>query len=369
MAFVDTLDGPDSILVLEYMAGGNFLQLASPTEDEVTITLNQQLLAVSYLHCMGITHRDIKPANILIQQRRPDLITKLSDFGLSSETARLVTFCGTEIYCAPEIEESYRRKIKPQGTNASYTNAVDVWSLGIFGMEYTIGLPQKPKPWRHPLWTQRIISRASNHRGQLGSLLTQMLQPDPKKRLSADECLSRFLLHGPSFSTATQASKRRRYQLSTIREDPLATIPPSTQERKRARLEQSESNIQPEHQILDIFGSRWLKNSLCVGSHLAAQAQEDEAELDLFESKSHSGRTDVSGDGRMAIETLELSRDIEGERDLGGYVPEDSWDREREEIVRQLLCSTQEEADKEVDQSLQKDTTSDSTQFRFSGFH
>ena len=352
------------------MAGGNFLQLASPTEDEVTITLNQQLLAVSYLHCMGITHRDIKPANILIQQRRPDLITKLSDFGLSSETAQLVTFCGTEIYCAPEIEESYRRKIKPQGTNASYTNAVDVWSLGIFGMEYTIGLPQKPKPWRHPRWTQRIISRVSDHRGRLGCLLTEMLQHDPKKRPSADECLSKFPLQGPSFPMATQASKRRRYQLSTIREDPLAMISSSPQERKRARLEQSESNIQLEHQILDLFGSRrWLTNSLCVGSHLAAQAEEDEAELDLFESKSHSGRTGVSAEGHITVETLKLSRGIEGERDLGGWVPEDSWDREQQEIIRQLLCSTQEEVDEEVEQSLQKDTTSDSTQFRFSGFH
>jgi serine/threonine protein kinase len=75
---------------------------------------------------MDITHWDIKPANILIQQKRPDLIIKLSDFGLSNKTARLVMFCETEIYCAPEIEESYRRKIKPQGTNTSYTNAVDM---------------------------------------------------------------------------------------------------------------------------------------------------------------------------------------------------------------------------------------------------
>ena len=321
------------------MAGGNFLHLASPTEDEVTIALNQQLLAVSYLHFMGITHRDIKPANILIQQRLPDLITKLSDFGLSSETAQLKTFCGTDIYCAPEIEESHRRKSK---TNASYTNAVDVWSLGIFGLEYTIGLPKEPKPWRHPRWTQRIISRVSGHRGQLGSLLIEMLQPDPIKRPSADECLSKFPLQGPS----TQASKRRRYQLSTIREDPLAMIPSSAQGRKRARLEQSENNIRPEHQTLDLFGSRRLRNSLCVGSHRLALAQDDEVELDLFDSK--------------------LSRGIEGERD-GGWVPEDSWDRERQEIVRQL-CSAQEEADEEVDQS-QKDTTSDSTQFRFSGFH
>jgi len=197
VSFVDVLDSPDTILVMEYMACGNLSQLKSPTKDEIMTTIYQQLIAVRYLHQMGITHRDIKPENILIQQRRPELITKLSDFGLSSDTARLETFCGTDLYCAPEIEESYRKNI-PGETRARYTRFVDVYSLGIVYMQYTIGLPQKPKPWAYSRWTQHVQLRVSNHREETGSLLSEMLQLDPGKRPSADECLLKASLPSSS---------------------------------------------------------------------------------------------------------------------------------------------------------------------------
>lgn len=67
--------------------------------------------ALKYLHEQKIAHRDIKPDNILIASHNP-FAFKLSDFGLSKVVSNgydMRTFCGTILYCAPEIYPGYER--------------------------------------------------------------------------------------------------------------------------------------------------------------------------------------------------------------------------------------------------------------------
>ena len=67
--------------------------------------------ALQYLHRQDVVHRDVKPDNILIANHNP-YIFKLSDFGLSKVVTKedyMRTFCGTILYCAPEIYPSYKR--------------------------------------------------------------------------------------------------------------------------------------------------------------------------------------------------------------------------------------------------------------------
>ena len=113
-------------------------------EAEVQQITRQVLHALYYLHRRGVTHRDIKPDNILIASRDP-LIVKLGDFGLSKcvtdQETFLKTFCGTLLYCAPEVYPDYttyaqgsmtkRRRLGEAAARASpYDESVDMWSFG-----------------------------------------------------------------------------------------------------------------------------------------------------------------------------------------------------------------------------------------------
>lgn len=147
---------------MEYVPGGElstYLQSHGKIpEDMVRCVARQILHALQYLHKRKITHRDIKPDNILISSLDP-LRVKLSDFGLSKvvqEETFLKTFCGTLLYCAPEVYPEYetyrrgeakkRRRLGDPYVRASllgtlltiarppktspYNQAVDMWSLG-----------------------------------------------------------------------------------------------------------------------------------------------------------------------------------------------------------------------------------------------
>lgn len=98
---------------MEYVPGGelsNYLQTSGKIPEDMVKSISRQILhALLYLHKRKITHRDIKPDNILIASLDP-LRVKLSDFGLSKvvqEETFLKTFCGTLLYCAPEVYPEY----------------------------------------------------------------------------------------------------------------------------------------------------------------------------------------------------------------------------------------------------------------------
>lgn len=101
-------------IIMEYVPGGElstYLQSHGKIPEDMVKTITRQLLhALQYLHKRKITHRDIKPDNILIASLDP-LKVKLSDFGLSKvvqEETILKTFCGTLLYCAPEVYPEYQ---------------------------------------------------------------------------------------------------------------------------------------------------------------------------------------------------------------------------------------------------------------------
>ncbi|KAH0556962.1 hypothetical protein GP486_005248 [Trichoglossum hirsutum] len=125
------------IIVMEYMEYGDltgYLNKHGALPELMVQEIARQILrGLEYVHQKMVTHRDIKPDNILIQSIDP-LIVKLSDFGLSKrvdDSTFLKTFCGTLLYCAPEVyHERTNEKPPRKPLGDRYGQSADMWSFG-----------------------------------------------------------------------------------------------------------------------------------------------------------------------------------------------------------------------------------------------
>ena len=133
---------------------------------------------VEYLRGLGIVHRDLKPENILIGESGQ---IKLIDFGLSNmfqKGERLKTACGSPCYAAPEIFE--RGGYDPTRT--------DLWSCGV--VLYTMLVGYLPFEHQNNATLYHLIRQGKyelpDHLSPTArDILTQMLEPDLQKRISA----------------------------------------------------------------------------------------------------------------------------------------------------------------------------------------
>nr|CAD7261718.1 unnamed protein product [Timema shepardi] len=132
----DIYDTPETLyIVLEFMEGGDLAgRIRTLTERTTKLIFYQLVLAVQYLHSKNIAHRDIKPENILLASENTDTLVKVTDFGISKieEGTELKTGLGTLYYVAPEI----LRTVKG---NTTYTNKVDLWSMGVVLFQWFLG--------------------------------------------------------------------------------------------------------------------------------------------------------------------------------------------------------------------------------------
>lgn len=196
--FIEHVDWEDKLyIIMEFVPNGDLGTLINQTEDghmsepDVRIMATQLLSALGYLHEKGITHRDVKPDNILISSRDPFSV-KLTDFGLSkmidSEETFLRTFCGTLLYCAPEVYSEYReydnhghrtrrdkRSLPPQ----RYGHAVDIWSLAGVLFYALCGYP----PYR--------AQQGASYQELLNNIMTTPLDIRPLQRANVSEAATR----------------------------------------------------------------------------------------------------------------------------------------------------------------------------------
>ncbi|XP_056265482.1 maternal embryonic leucine zipper kinase [Pseudoliparis swirei] len=175
-------------MVLEYCQGGELFDYIIAkdrlSEEETRVFFRQIVSALAYVHSQGYAHRDLKPENLLIDE---DYNLKLIDFGLCAKPKgglgyELMTCCGSPAYAAPELIQG----------KAYIGSEADVWSMGVLLFALLCG--HLPFDDDNCMVLYRKITRGKYDNPQWLSpgsvlLLNQMIQVEPKRRLSVRQLL------------------------------------------------------------------------------------------------------------------------------------------------------------------------------------
>jgi len=190
----EAFEGDDLFyIIMELMEGGELFERIAKqtkfTENDSKQVVRDVCVILHETHQHGIVHRDLKPENLLYKTSGARSALKIADFGLSKlikfGSKVVATACGTPGYVAPEV---LRRE--------AYGSSVDMWSVGIIAYVLLCGFPpfyeqsnarlfKKIKSGSYsfpsPYWNH--ITPAAK------KFVTQLLQTDPKKRLTATQVL------------------------------------------------------------------------------------------------------------------------------------------------------------------------------------
>ncbi|KAL8091661.1 calcium-dependent protein kinase 10-like [Apium graveolens] len=187
-----TYEDEDAVhLVMELCEGGELFDRIVArghySERAAATVVKTVAVVVNMCHDNGVIHRDLKPENFLFANKKETSPLMAIDFGLSvffKPGERFSEIVGSPYYMAPEV---LRRNYGPE---------VDVWSAGVILYILLCGVP--------PFWAESeqgvalaILRGALDFKKEpwpqisenAKSLVRNMLEPDPKKRLTAKQVL------------------------------------------------------------------------------------------------------------------------------------------------------------------------------------
>lgn len=179
----DLREVPFHYMVIEYMPGGDLLELcrhrpdkALPLEEALSY-FHQVCEALAFAHSKGIIHRDLKPNNFLLSADKRTL--KVADFGVAKITSgesTEITRVGADVYAPPEHNPN-----EDTGDLQQLTTAADVYSLA--KSFYTVICGRAPNQFRCDPITSLPEKLAGKPWGAaLLKVLRQATEDNPKAR-------------------------------------------------------------------------------------------------------------------------------------------------------------------------------------------
>lgn len=210
-------DEEDMFMVVDLLLGGDMryhLQQGTKFDEaRVKLYLCELGLALGYLRSNRIVHRDLKPDNLLLDEKGHSHLTDFNIATVLSEGTLATSMSGTKPYMAPEIFATANDEER------GYAFAVDWWSLGICAYEmlrnkrpYEIYANTNLAEVRQIFSTKSVVYPNSCSSG-MNSILRNLLQQDPKRRLSTIEELK---CHDYFSDVNWEAVERREVQPSFV---------------------------------------------------------------------------------------------------------------------------------------------------------
>ena len=172
-------------IIMEYVCGDllGFIRKRGKLSESISKLIFKQIIeGLKYIHKKKIVHRDIKLDNILIDLTNT---VKICDFGVSKKILNgdiMYDHCGTPAYIAPEIFG-----------NKGYEGFLcDVWSAGVTLYYMLSGI----QPFRansikdlEKIVLKGKFEEIEEVSQEANDLIKEMLQVDPKKRITIDNIL------------------------------------------------------------------------------------------------------------------------------------------------------------------------------------
>ncbi|KAK9692336.1 hypothetical protein RND81_09G257300 [Saponaria officinalis] len=292
----DAYEDDDAVhIVMELCEGGELFDRIVArghyTERAAALVTKTIVEVVQMCHRQGVMHRDLKPENFLFANKKENSPLKAIDFGLSvffTPGERFSEIVGSPYYMAPEV---LKRNYGPE---------VDVWSAGVILYILLCGVP--------PFWAeteqgvaQAIIRSVVDFKrdpwprvsDNAKDLVKKMLDPDPKKRLTAQGVLDHPWLQNikkaPNVSLG-ETVKARLKQFSVMNKLKKKALKVIAEHLSNEEV----AGIKEAFDVMDVGNTGKINmEQLRVGLHKLGQPIPDADLQILFEA------ADVDGDGAL----------------------------------------------------------------------